>query len=227
MGVCFLFCLFVLSFLVWFFLWLLPEEVLTSLFFLHWENGDFSILMKDIIYQIQVLDFSWILWVWVLNFKNHLDHSWGSVFVPGFSCSWLSSAQAAKFSFSSLIRSAMWLWGVFFSFAFCVGTNFCVCQFYVHEFHTYAIGHYVSKFLCVSFLNVALHWWNSSYQPSLFLYILQCIVFRCQYVVSRFSLLQQCYIPIVCCKVLLNQLSRMTSTHLFHFFRMSFMPLEP
>jgi len=40
------FCfLFVLSFLVWFFLWP-PEEVLTLLFFLHHENGDFSILMK-------------------------------------------------------------------------------------------------------------------------------------------------------------------------------------
>ncbi len=30
----------------WFFLWL-PEEVLTLLFLLHRENGDFSILMKD------------------------------------------------------------------------------------------------------------------------------------------------------------------------------------
>jgi hypothetical protein len=39
--------LFVLSCLVSFFLWL-PEEVLTLLFFLHCENGDFSILMKDI-----------------------------------------------------------------------------------------------------------------------------------------------------------------------------------
>jgi hypothetical protein len=39
--------LFVLSFLVWFFLWL-PEEVLTVLFFLCRENGDFSFLMKDI-----------------------------------------------------------------------------------------------------------------------------------------------------------------------------------
>jgi hypothetical protein len=44
----FVFCfLFLLSFLVWFFLWL-PEEVLTLLFFLHHENGDLSILMKDI-----------------------------------------------------------------------------------------------------------------------------------------------------------------------------------
>jgi hypothetical protein len=34
-----------LSPLVWFFLWL-PKEVLT-LFLLHRENGDFSILMKD------------------------------------------------------------------------------------------------------------------------------------------------------------------------------------
>ncbi len=39
--------LFVLSPLVWFFLWL-PEEVLTVLFLLHCENGDFSIIMKDI-----------------------------------------------------------------------------------------------------------------------------------------------------------------------------------
>jgi hypothetical protein len=36
-----------LSPLVWFFLWL-PEEVLALLFLLHHENGDFSILMKDI-----------------------------------------------------------------------------------------------------------------------------------------------------------------------------------
>jgi hypothetical protein len=36
-----------LSPLVWFFLWL-PEEVLALLFLLHRENGDFSILMKDI-----------------------------------------------------------------------------------------------------------------------------------------------------------------------------------
>ncbi len=42
---CFLFVF--LSPLVWFFLWL-PEEVLTLLFLLHRENGDFSILMKDI-----------------------------------------------------------------------------------------------------------------------------------------------------------------------------------
>ncbi len=38
---------FVLSPLVWFFLWL-PEEVLALLVLLHRENGDFSILMKDI-----------------------------------------------------------------------------------------------------------------------------------------------------------------------------------
>ncbi len=37
-----------LSSLVWFFLWL-PEEVLTLLFLLHCENGDFSILMKVIL----------------------------------------------------------------------------------------------------------------------------------------------------------------------------------
>jgi len=44
----FIFCFFFLSSsLVWFFLWL-PEEVLTLLFLLHCENGDFSILMKDI-----------------------------------------------------------------------------------------------------------------------------------------------------------------------------------
>ncbi len=42
----FVFCLF-LSSLVWLFLWL-PEEELTLLFLLHHENGDFSILMKDI-----------------------------------------------------------------------------------------------------------------------------------------------------------------------------------
>jgi hypothetical protein len=35
-----------LSSLVWFFLWP-PEEMLTLLFLLHCENGDFSILMKD------------------------------------------------------------------------------------------------------------------------------------------------------------------------------------
>jgi len=46
-GVCFLF---VLSSLVWFFLWL-PEEVLTLLFLLHHDNGDFSILMKDIFWN--------------------------------------------------------------------------------------------------------------------------------------------------------------------------------
>ncbi len=39
--------LFVFSPLVWFVLWL-PEEVLPLLFLLHHENGDFSILMKDI-----------------------------------------------------------------------------------------------------------------------------------------------------------------------------------
>ncbi len=51
------FFLFVLSFLVWFFLWL-PEEVLTLLFFLRHENRDFSILMKDILLYLidQFLD---------------------------------------------------------------------------------------------------------------------------------------------------------------------------
>ncbi len=37
------------SSLAWFFLWL-PEEVLTLLFLLHHENGDFSILMKDTLF---------------------------------------------------------------------------------------------------------------------------------------------------------------------------------
>ncbi len=45
---CFLFFVCFLSPLVWFFLWL-PEEVLTLLFLLHRENGDFSVLMKDIL----------------------------------------------------------------------------------------------------------------------------------------------------------------------------------
>jgi hypothetical protein len=49
---CFLFVF--LSPLVWFFLWL-PEEVLALLFLLHHENGDFSILMKDMILP---------LWIW-------------------------------------------------------------------------------------------------------------------------------------------------------------------
>jgi hypothetical protein len=47
-GVCFLFFVCFPSSLVWFVLWL-PEEVLTLLFLLHCENGDFSILMKDIL----------------------------------------------------------------------------------------------------------------------------------------------------------------------------------
>ncbi len=46
--VCALCFLFVLSSLVSFFLWL-PEEVLTLLFLLDRENGDFSFLMKDIV----------------------------------------------------------------------------------------------------------------------------------------------------------------------------------
>ncbi len=51
------FCfLFVLSFLVWFFLWL-HEEALTLLFFLHHENGDFSILMKDIFIVHMTVDY--------------------------------------------------------------------------------------------------------------------------------------------------------------------------
>jgi hypothetical protein len=39
-----------LSPLVWFFLWL-PDEVLALLFLLHRENGDFSILMKDMLIE--------------------------------------------------------------------------------------------------------------------------------------------------------------------------------
>ncbi len=46
--VCVRFLFVFLSPLVWFFLWL-PEEVFCFLFLLHRENGDFSILMKDII----------------------------------------------------------------------------------------------------------------------------------------------------------------------------------
>jgi len=46
-GVCFSLFLCFLSSLVWLFLWL-PEEVLALLFLLHRENGDFSILMKDV-----------------------------------------------------------------------------------------------------------------------------------------------------------------------------------
>ncbi len=49
-SVCFLFFCFFLSSLVWFFLWL-PEEQLSLLFLLHCENGDFSILMKAIVYM--------------------------------------------------------------------------------------------------------------------------------------------------------------------------------
>ncbi len=52
---CFSFFVGFLSPLVWFFLWL-PDEVLALLFLLHRENGDFSILMKDI-------------WCWLLCFS--------------------------------------------------------------------------------------------------------------------------------------------------------------
>ncbi len=48
---CFSFFVCLLSPLVWFFLWL-PEEVLALLFLLHRENGDFSILMKDMIVML-------------------------------------------------------------------------------------------------------------------------------------------------------------------------------
>jgi hypothetical protein len=47
LPVCVFCFLFVSVFPCWFFLWL-PEEELTLLFLLHHENGDFSILMKDI-----------------------------------------------------------------------------------------------------------------------------------------------------------------------------------
>jgi hypothetical protein len=45
--VCVSFFVCFLSILVWFFLWL-PEEVLSLLFLLNRENGDFSIIIKDI-----------------------------------------------------------------------------------------------------------------------------------------------------------------------------------
>jgi hypothetical protein len=49
---CFLFVsVFPCLVLVWFFLWL-PEEELTLLFLLHHKNGDFSILMKDMLIYI-------------------------------------------------------------------------------------------------------------------------------------------------------------------------------
>jgi hypothetical protein len=64
-GVCFLFFLFVLSFLVWFFL-RLPEEVFTVLFFLHCDNGNFSILMKDI-YSIYIHTHEILLWCILYN----------------------------------------------------------------------------------------------------------------------------------------------------------------
>jgi pentatricopeptide repeat protein len=54
--VCFLFLVCFLSSLVWFFLWI-PEEVLTLLFLLHIENGDFSILMKDICWTAMILGY--------------------------------------------------------------------------------------------------------------------------------------------------------------------------
>jgi len=57
-----LFCF--LSPLVWFFLWL-PEEVLALLFLLHRENGDFSILMKDICFRkggSASSSFVWVPW---------------------------------------------------------------------------------------------------------------------------------------------------------------------
>jgi hypothetical protein len=70
-GVCFSFFVCFLSSLVWFFLWL-PEEVLALLFFLHHENGDFSILMKDILETLSPLlssipEISWNLQSWNLN----------------------------------------------------------------------------------------------------------------------------------------------------------------
>jgi len=60
-GVCFSFFVCFLSRLVWFFLWL-PEEVLGLLFLLHLENGDFSILMKDILYTFTKEINGGILW---------------------------------------------------------------------------------------------------------------------------------------------------------------------
>ncbi len=58
---CFSFFVCVVSRLVWFFLWL-PEEVLGLLFLLHRENGDFSILMKDILYTFTKEINGGILW---------------------------------------------------------------------------------------------------------------------------------------------------------------------
>jgi hypothetical protein len=51
--VCVWFFVCFLSPLVWFFLWLL-EEVLTLLFLLHCEDGDFSFLMKDIVLDAHI-----------------------------------------------------------------------------------------------------------------------------------------------------------------------------
>jgi hypothetical protein len=63
----FVFCLF--FFFPYLVLSVAPEEVLALLFLLHRENGDFSILMKDICFkfslvQKQALNFRY---VWVIN----------------------------------------------------------------------------------------------------------------------------------------------------------------
>ncbi len=47
---------------VWFFLWL-PEEELTLLFLLHRENGDVSILMKDILF-LSCVSNGWATVLW-------------------------------------------------------------------------------------------------------------------------------------------------------------------
>jgi hypothetical protein len=59
--VCFSFLVCFLSRLVWFFL-CLREEVLGLVFLLHRENGDFSILMKDILYTFTKEINGGILW---------------------------------------------------------------------------------------------------------------------------------------------------------------------
>jgi hypothetical protein len=71
--VCFSVILCFLSRLVWFFLWL-PEEVLALLFLLHRQNGDFSILMKDILYTFtKVKDATPVVICWQLMLSFFLN----------------------------------------------------------------------------------------------------------------------------------------------------------
>jgi len=131
------FCLFLFS-LVWFFLWL-PEDVLTLLFLLHHEHGDFSILMKEI--QKNKEDYP--LKIMLNRTRGFLNKEKFPFAISAFRVFWIIfvySVVSGEFLEAHLV--------ICFSSIVCVFSSYCVYSFFLKFFSPFLFSMFSPLLWC-------------------------------------------------------------------------------